>query len=68
MITFALILLMSKAMLQVVQWLGYALLFLVLSGQVRLYKHFWFNRRERFSCILSMLWFKTNGKHHSIHY
>ena len=40
MITFALIVLMSKAMLQVVQWLGYALLFLVLSGQVRLYKHF----------------------------
>ena len=47
-ITFTLIVLMSKVVPQVVQWLVFTQLFLSLSGQVRLYKHFWFNKRELF--------------------
>ena len=47
-ITFTLIALMSKVVPQVVQWLVFTPLFLPLSGQVRLYKHFWFNKRGLF--------------------
>ena len=43
-----LIVLMSKVVPLVVQWLVFTQLFLSLSGQVRLYKHFWFNKRGLF--------------------
>ena len=41
---------------------------LVLSGHVRQHEHFWFNKRELFCYNVSMLCYKTNGKHHSVHY